>query len=242
MPIRSHRLIFLLVIAIRQQRFIGCHFQNIAMDEFSEIAVKRFYKATTQIAVLPSLSNVSDIEDSCESDDVVVLPESDFQPEILPPGLEEIDEILNETNRSDSDDGDDYCNEENLATKPRTKKKQKPKPVYKWSKTDLLSHDFLQKEIEDELPEIRLPLEYFINFFPFECIQHIVEQTNLYSTQITGKCIDTNTNEITDFLSIFLLIGIISAPSYYDYWAANSRVPQIADITPLKQFKIHSVQ
>lgn len=36
----------------------------------------------------------------------------------------------------------------------------------------------------------------------------IVYQTNIYSSKILGKPIDTNPSEITDFLSIIMTMGV----------------------------------
>lgn len=75
-------------------------------------------------------------------------------------------------------------------------------------------------------------------FFLFNIFNTIVEQTNLYSTQERGASIDTNRKEMTDFISILLLMGIIQLPAYEDYWAAGTRVEQIASIMPVKRFKL----
>ncbi|KAG5872163.1 hypothetical protein JTB14_017088 [Gonioctena quinquepunctata] len=60
----------------------------------------------------------------------------------------------------------------------------------------------------------------------------MIEQTNLYSTQDKGAIIDTNHKEMTDFISILLLMGIIQLPAHEDYWAAGTRIEQIARIMP----------
>jgi hypothetical protein len=64
--------------------------------------------------------------------------------------------------------------------------------------------------------EIR-PLEYFTQFFSLDILSDIVDQNNLYSTQVRGQSLATTTREITDFFSILLLMGIMQLPSYEDY-------------------------
>lgn len=81
-------------------------------------------------------------------------------------------------------------------------------------------------------------MEYFTKLFSFDIIDDIIEQTNLYSTQVTGTCIATDAKEITDFLSILLFMGIIDLPSYEDYWANGTRIEQVASLMPLKRFKL----
>nr|CAH7715737.1 unnamed protein product [Callosobruchus chinensis] len=77
-----------------------------------------------------------------------------------------------------------------------------------------------------------------MKFFCMNIIQNIVDQTNLYSTQVRGQSIATNTKEITDFLSIMLRMGIVRLPSYEDYWSLDSRIADVADLMSIKRFKL----
>jgi len=47
----------------------------------------------------------------------------------------------------------------------------------------------------------------------------LVDQTNLYSTQVTGASVATNTHEIEQFFGIHMLMGIMKLPKYRMYWA-----------------------
>ena len=90
-------------------------------------------------------------------------------------------------------------------------------------------------------------LEYFKTFFSDDIIYMIVDNTNLYSTQQTGKSVNTNFSEVTDFLAIELLMGIFQLPAYTDYWAQATRIDKIANIMPLKRYQalrryLHFVQ
>jgi len=51
------------------------------------------------------------------------------------------------------------------------------------------------------------------------------------------KPLSTTSNEIKDFLSIQLWMGIVKMPSYTDYWAVKSRYAPIADIMSLKKYQ-----
>lgn len=73
--------------------------------------------------------------------------------------------------------------------------------------------------------------------FSLDIMSDIIEQTNLYSTQVTGTCIATNANEMTDFISCLLYMGIIDLPSYQDYWANSTRIEQVASLMPIRRFK-----
>jgi len=50
-----------------------------------------------------------------------------------------------------------------------------------------------------------------------------VEQTNLYSTQKSGRCVNTTYNELSNFLGIHVMSSIVRMPSYKMYWAQETR-------------------
>lgn len=64
----------------------------------------------------------------------------------------------------------------------------------------------------------------------------LVEQSNLFSIQKFSKPLSTTPEEIKDFLSIKLWMGIVKMPSYTDYWAQCTRFGPIADIMSLKKY------
>lgn len=64
----------------------------------------------------------------------------------------------------------------------------------------------------------------------------IVSESNLYSTQITGKSINLSKEDIKDFIAINILMGIVDMPAYTDYWSEGFRYDRIANIMPLKNF------
>ena len=49
--------------------------------------------------------------------------------------------------------------------------------------------------------------------------EHIAEQTNLYSVQVTGNSIKTDGNEIQQFIGLLILMGILKYPQYRMYWS-----------------------
>ncbi len=53
--------------------------------------------------------------------------------------------------------------------------------------------------------------------------QQLVEQTNLYSVQKTGRNIGTSKNEMEQFIGIQMKMGIVKMPRYQSYWAAETR-------------------
>nr|CAH7768903.1 unnamed protein product [Callosobruchus chinensis] len=121
-------------------------------------------------------------------------------------------------------------------------KRRKAEVTFHWTKDDLPPDDQFFETRDGFRPitneELLSPLEYFMKFFCMNIIQNIVDQTNLYSTQVRGQSIATNTKEITDFLSIMLRMGIVRLPSYEDYWSLDSRIADVADLMSIKRFKL----
>lgn len=85
---------------------------------------------------------------------------------------------------------------------------------------------------------VQTPVHYFLSFFSDDLITIIVENTNLYSTQVTGKSVNTTHNEIKDFLAILLRMGIVDMPAYTDYWSEAMRFENVSSVMPLKRFQI----
>jgi hypothetical protein len=83
----------------------------------------------------------------------------------------------------------------------------------------------------------RTPYDYFKHFFKDSILNHITEMTNLYSVQKKGKSINVSKKEVEQFLGIEIIMGIVDMPAYTDYWAYETRYPQIADIMPLKRYE-----
>lgn len=64
-------------------------------------------------------------------------------------------------------------------------------------------------------------------------------QTNLYATQKEiNTTFSTNDKEIMTFLAILIYMGVVELPSVEDYWAMETRVPQVANLMSSKRFKL----
>lgn len=61
-------------------------------------------------------------------------------------------------------------------------------------------------------------IEFFLCLFDEKIIEHIVEQTNLYTTQSGRRYDPTNITEMKIFIVLNLLMGVKSTPSYRDCW------------------------
>ncbi|KAF9411725.1 hypothetical protein HW555_009554, partial [Spodoptera exigua] len=88
-----------------------------------------------------------------------------------------------------------------------------------------------------ERHDILSPKQYFQNFFTNELLDIIVEMTNLYSVQTTGKSICVTQKEIEVLLGIEILMGIVDLPAVEDYWSADLKYEQISSAMSLKRYR-----
>ena len=56
-------------------------------------------------------------------------------------------------------------------------------------------------------------------------MSHKAEQTKMYSVQCIGRSIQTNENEMEQFLGILIMMGVINYPQYRMYWSSETRIP-----------------
>uniref|UniRef100_A0A4W6C6T3 PiggyBac transposable element-derived protein domain-containing protein n=1 Tax=Lates calcarifer TaxID=8187 RepID=A0A4W6C6T3_LATCA len=105
-----------------------------------------------------------------------------------------------------------------------------------WHKVDL--NNTALPEYQHSAPDyIDMPFQYFIRYFDAQIISHITYQTNLYAAQKDiNTTFSTNENEIMTFLAI--LMGVVELPSVEDYWAMETRVPQVANLMSSKRFRL----
>lgn len=123
-----------------------------------------------------------------------------------------------------------------VVTKKKVKKPERLQPTWRCQKftgTVELNNDF-----ECPIEEEKSPLEYFMDFFSYEIISMIVQETNLYSVQVRGTSINITEDDVKDFLAINILMGIVNMPAYTDYWSAMFRYDKIAKIMTLKKFQL----
>lgn len=125
-----------------------------------------------------------------------------------------------------------------VATKKKPKKIQKFSLKYTWKQSTFLYRAQIEDTVAtEEPPEIRTPLDYFAMFFSKDVIANVVQETNTYSVQKTGRSINLTEDEFCDVLAIQILMGIVSLSSYLDYWSIKYRYDKIASIMPLKRYE-----
>lgn len=75
------------------------------------------------------------------------------------------------------------------------------------------------------------PVEYFRTFFDDSILEHIVEQSNLFSMQCNiNKPLQLTTDELEQFLGTVLYMSVYHLPRTRMYWAAASRLGHVADV------------
>lgn len=81
------------------------------------------------------------------------------------------------------------------------------------------------------------PHQYFSWYFSPHVMEYITYQTNLYASQKDiNTTFTTGVDEMMNFVAILTYMGIVQLPSVADYWAMETRVPQVANIMSLKRF------
>ncbi len=105
----------------------------------------------------------------------------------------------------------------------------------RWRKREpaVVTCKFLGLNFSD-INEVLTPFQYFKQFFDDELIEFISAQTNIYCIQqkveknLNCKLLETDKNEIEQFIGILLFMGIYPLPQYRMYWNPKYNLPHIA--------------
>ena len=110
--------------------------------------------------------------------------------------------------------------------------------VYRWRKHDTPMADrTFQGTFTEPREEELTPLQYFKLFLKNKILNTIVENTNLYSVQKSGTSVNTNKDEISSFIGIQILMGIVQLPNHKAYWSRELRFPRVADVMPINRYE-----
>ena len=112
------------------------------------------------------------------------------------------------------------------------------KRVYRWWKQDTNAKpkDFDGRFSDPPVVE-KTPAGYSVMFFTDDLVNYIVENTNLYSVQVSGKTVGTTVEEIKTLIGIQMMMGIVRLPRYDSYWARGLRFPLISEKMSIKRFE-----
>ena len=181
-------------------------------------------------------SEISDLSDE-ESEN-----EADFEINCI----HEHEPIMNnepesDDNKSDDDDEDDNIPLIQLADNLSDTNKFIQKSVnhnYRWRTRNVPVAPYVFENQFTAPPGIPFtPMKYFSSFLAEEAIKFIVDSTNLYSVQKTGKSVDVTVDEMKSFIGIQIIMDIVRMPRYDYYWSRELRYGPIADVMPLKRFE-----
>ena len=89
-----------------------------------------------------------------------------------------------------------------------------------------------------ENPEEELiPIRYFKLFLKDEILNTYIENTILHRIQNSGTSVNSNKAEITSFIGIHILMGIVQIPIYKVCWSRELRFPSVADVMSINQYE-----
>ena len=169
-------------------------------------------------------SDIDDLED--DDDGQSQLEDNDFEYT----GIEEDEE------------GDDMENEDGDTTDTPDQVEPEPEPEkrsFRWRRKEPPIGRTVpaENEFSRPPPEELTPLEYFRLFWDKTITENIVEQTNLYSVQKNGTSINTNVNEMEQFIGVQMKMSYVSMPKYNMYWSRGTRYDPIASVMSINRYK-----
>lgn len=125
-----------------------------------------------------------------------------------------------------------------------SKLKKKPLPhgnsephTFRWSKkkAPVPGNSEWKGKLGEPPADDEVPITYFRKFFSTPLLKHIVEQTNLLSTQ-NASSFRTTEDEIEQYIGILIRMGMVPMPSYKSYWSDELRFPPVADVMSRNRF------
>ncbi|CAH0725058.1 unnamed protein product, partial [Brenthis ino] len=124
----------------------------------------------------------------------------------------------------------------------RARKRKKERMDFNFRSTKFMWHVDRETSVDslfqEQVTDIDTPYQYFKRLFDDELMEFICYQSNLYSTQSTGRSVDMTKEEYENFLGIDMLMSIVGMPSYKDYWSHQLRYDKIASVMPLKRYQL----
>ena len=83
--------------------------------------------------------------------------------------------------------------------------------------------------------EDKTPYQYFKQFFDDDLIGLLADQTNLYLVQSTDTSINVDHKEMEMYLGMLVMMSIIKLLQIRMYWRKETRIPAVADTTPINR-------
>ena len=205
------------------------------LSEFSESESESYDENTDIVKPVYCESN-NEVDFVIESENESTESESESRNE----STSETETFDNESIRShkSKSKGNQKIVQKNVITKQNGRRGSKND--YRWRKQSPHNVDSSFKGEEfKKTPHLEWsPRQYFNEFFNAALFKVIADQTNLYSVQITGKSINTNCDEIEQFVGILITMGVLKYPQYRMYWSQHTKCASIAEVMALKRFEL----
>ena len=68
-------------------------------------------------------------------------------------------------------------------------------------------------------------------------LEDVAEHTNQYSTQQTGKCLNTTKKELEKVIGMFFCMGLVQMPGNRVYWESNTRYRPVSEVISRNRFQ-----
>jgi len=215
------------------------------------VSDRAFYGKRRQTVIVPVHPAVSDDDDEEESDnddydvadpDFVLTAHdhdipgpSDMGPSAKRRRRQPAVQVLQEEEEEEEDEEKEEGNDD--AKRPFKPSKSAARPTT-WHKVDV-KNAALPKYQHSPPDYIETPFQYFTRYFDTKLMNHITHQTNVYAAQKDpNTTFTTNEEEMMTFVAILIYMGLVPLSAVKDYWAMETRVPQVANLMSSDRFKL----
>ncbi len=123
------------------------------------------------------------------------------------------------------------------STEPSEKKPRKERKVWNWVDGDLEPKEMPDNVVKPKGMEgCRFAVEYFMKMFGKETFNLLLEQTNIYRTQINKKIAYIEMSELRKAIGIFMYMSVVSLPSTRHYWKKSMGITTVSKVMPRDRF------
>lgn len=112
--------------------------------------------------------------------------------------------------------------------------------TYRWKKKDfqpppaVFTGPTFQPPYDQRL---KSPYEYFQQFVTNDMLENVVEHTNRYSVQKSGKSVNTTKKELEQVVGMFFQMGLVRMSSTRQYWEMGSTFEPVSSVMSRNRFQ-----
>ncbi len=82
------------------------------------------------------------------------------------------------------------------------------------------------------------PLGYFQRFITTEMLNHVADQSNMYSMQKNGNVANTSPKEMEQMLGMFLRMGLVQMSGIRAYWENGTNHEPVSGVMSRNRFQL----